>query len=546
MIGQRPLVVDDYLRILRQRFWLALIPALVVGVATYLVSLKIPDRFTSQTLILIEQQKVPDSYVKSIVTGELNERLASMQEQILSRTRLQPEVQRFDLYSDTSLPMDEKVDALRKAIIVTPVRPMAETGANELPGFEIAVTLSTARVAQQVCTDITSMFIEESLKERESEAENTTDFLNRELGDAKQNLDQEGQKLAAFKEKYIGEMPEDEQTNMNLLNTLNTQLEAVNQALSRDQQSRSFDQALLDEAITQAKKASEHPDEALAANPETLDQQLERAETDLTELRSQFTDSYPDVIAKKAEIEQLKQKINAGKTPDAKADSAAVAAPKPPSDTGKSNTAPAGTDTKIADATKDPAGATPASAVPETPQIRQLRTQLFVVNEDMRDKMKRQDQLRSDISKYEARLHLSPVVEQELEQLTRDEATAKSIYNDRLEKRDNATMATNLERRQQGETFNILDPASLPEKPSFPNRPLFAGIGSAFGLALGVGLILLFEYRDKAIVGEGDIEFFLKLPTLAAVPYIQDGPGGKLSGLIGKMKRNKQTVEASA
>jgi polysaccharide chain length determinant protein (PEP-CTERM system associated) len=545
MLGQRPMAIEDYLRILRRRFWLALIPAAIVSVATYLVSLKIPNRFTSQTLILIEQQKVPDSYVKSIVTGELNERLASMQEQILSRTRLQPEVQRFDLYGDTSLPMDDKVDTLRKAITVTPVRPMAETGANELPGFEIAVTLSTARVAQQVCADITSMFIEESLKERESEAQNTTDFLNRELDDAKQNLDQQGQKLAAFKEKYIGEMPEDEQTNMNLLNTLNTQLEAVNQALSRDQQSRSFDQALLDEAIAQAKKASEHPDEAVTTNPETLDQQLERAETDLTELRSQFTDSYPDVIAKKAEIEQLKQKINAGKIPDAKADSAAVAAPKTSSDSGKSNTAADATETKAADATKDPASATPASTVPETPQIRQLRTQLFVVNEDMRDKTKRQDQLRSDISKFEARLHLSPVVEQELEQLTRDQATAKDIYNDRLQKRDNARMATNLERRQQGETFNILDPASLPEKPSFPNRPLFAGGGFAGGLALGVGLILLFEYRDKSIVGEPDVEFFLKLPTLAAVPYIEPETKGKLAGILRRPKP-KQTAEASA
>lgn len=551
MLGQRPLVVDDYLRILRRRFWVALIPAAVVSIATYLVFLKIPDRFTSQTLILIEQQKVPDTYVKTIVTGELNERLASMQEQILSRTRLQPEVQRFDLYSDTSMPMDDKVDTLRKAISVTPVRPMAETGSNSLPGFGIAVTLSNARVAQQVCTDITSMFIEESLKERESEAESTTAFLDKELDDAKQNLDQIGQRLAVFKEKYIGEMPGDEQQNLALLNTLDTQLDSVNQLLSRDQQTRTFTQGSLDEQIALAKKATQHPDELTVTNPESLQQQLERAQTDLTELKSQYTDSYPDVIAKKAEIEELRRKIDSGKAAATNADSANAEKPKASGTDTKGSAAAAAAvgapteagETKAADATKDSADA--SSSAPETVQIRQLRTQLFLINSEIRDKSKLQDRLRSDISKYEARLHLSPVVEQQLEQLTRDESTAKEIYNDRLQKRDNARMATNLERRQQGETFNILDPASLPEKPSFPNRPLFAGVGFAFGLAVGIGLILLLEYRDKSIVGEQDIEFFLKLPTLAAVPYIEPDEGSKVFAFVNRFRR-KQSAQAHA
>ena len=535
MLGQRPMVVDDYLRIVRRKFWVALIPAAVVSIATYVVFLKIPDRYTSQTLILIEQQKVPDTYVKTIVTGELNERLASMQEQILSRTRLQPEVQRFDLYNDTSLPMDDKVDQLRKAIIVTPVRPMAETGSNSLPGFGIAVTLSSPRVSQQVCTDITSMFIEESLKQREDEAQSTTAFLDKELDDAKQSLDQIGQRLAVFKEKYIGEMPDDEQQNVALLNTLNTQLDSVNQMLSRDQQTKSFTQGMLDDQIALAKKAKEQPGEVAASNPENLQQQLERAQTDLTELQSQYTDSYPDVIAKKAEIEELKHKIDGGTAAGTKADAASTEKPKtatgdgssggatsaassttaataanagaPPASAGTSNPA---AEMKIAEGAKD--GVDASQTVPDTPQIRQLRTQLFLVNQEIRDKTKLQDRLRSDIGKYEARLHLSPVVEEQLEQLTRDESTAKEIYNDRLQKRDNARMATNLELRQQGETFNILDPASLPEKPSFPNRPLFSGVGFAFGLALGVGLILVLEYRDKSLVGEQDVEFFLKLP----------------------------------
>lgn len=542
MLGQRPMSVDDYSRIIRRRYWLALIPAVIVGIATYLVSMRIPDRFTSQTLILIEQQKVPDSYVKTIVTGDLNERLASMQEQILSRTRLMPEVQRFDLFSNTDLPMDDKVDELRKVIEVSPVRPMAET-ASQLPGFEIRVTLSSARVAQQVCADITSMFIEQSLKDRESETDSTVQFLDKELDEAKQNLDQQGQKLAEFKGKYMGEMPGDEQQNMSLLNTLSTQLDSVNQVLSRDQQNRNFIQGQLDEQIALAKKSEEHPGDLPLTNAESLQQQFDRAQTDLTELRSQFTDSYPDVIAKKAEIEELRKKIDSGKESTTKKPESQSDASKASGDATKAGAAVNAEAKPPADGAKPAAES--ASAIPETPQIKQLRTQIFVIDQEIHEKAKVQDRLRSDIGKYEARLHLSPMVEQQFEQLTRDQATANGVYNDRLLKRDNARMASNLERRQQGETFNILDPASLPEKPSFPNRRLFAGGGFVGGLALGVGLILGLEYRDKSLVGEHDVEYFLKLPTLATVPYIQDSSISRVTGIVSRFRR-KQTAELGA
>lgn len=541
MLGQRPMKIEDYFRIIKKRFWLALIPGAVLCAATYLVSLKIPDRFTSQTLILIEQQKVPDTYVKTIVTGDLNERLASMQEQILSRTRLMPEVQRFDLFSNTGLPMDDRVDELRKVIVVTPVRPMEET-ASQLPGFGIAVTLNTARVAQQVCADITSMFIEQSLKDRESETDSTVQFLDKELDEAKQSLDQQGQKLAEFKQRNLGGMPADEQTNMNLLNTLSTQLDSVNQVLSRDQQNRNFLQGQLDEQVALAKKANEHPEDMPLTDAEALQKQLERAQNDLTLLRSQFTDSYPDVVAKKAEIEQLRQKVESSKAPPTKAAvvQGEASNSKDAVDTAKAGSAGA-TETKPSSTTKD-ANATPA---PEGPQVKQLRTQIFVIDQEIHEKAKVQDRLRSDIGKYEARLHLSPMVEQQYEQLTRDQVTAKDIYDDRLRKRDNARMASNLERRQQGETFNILDPASLPEKPSFPNRPLFAGGGFVGGLALGIGLILLLEYRDRSIVAEHDVEYFLKLPTLATVPYIQDSSISRVTGIVSRFRR-KQTAELGA
>jgi polysaccharide chain length determinant protein (PEP-CTERM system associated) len=517
MLGHRQLKTEDYLKIIRRRWLLLVIPTIVVGIATYFVANRIPDRYTSQTLVLVQEQTVPDSIVKASANGELNQRLASMQEQILSRNSLEPLVRRYDLLSDSALPMEDKVDELRKNIVVTPVMPMAETRANSLPGFFITVTQSNARIAQQVCSDITSMFIEKDLENRQSQATDTTKFLANTLADAKQKLDETDSKLAALKQKFMGEMPDEEQTNLSLLASVNTPLEGVNQTISRDQQEKTIDEALINQQIESAKQNQQG-----VLNPETLDQQLQQAQAALAQLQSKYTDSYPDVIAKKAEIEEIKRQIVAGSADapvgksDAKpkekaADSAAadktVAASKPGQDK-----------------TTDP---TTSKAAASSPQLTQLRTSVLLLDQQIRDKTKQQAELQKQIAGYEARLRISPLVEEQYKQLTRDYQTALDFYNSLLKQNDQATMARDLQNRQQGEMFKVLDPASLPEKPSYPNRPEIVGGGFGGGLALGLAMVLLLELRDKSIRSEDDVEFFLKVPTLAIVPIVESMKDGK-------------------
>jgi uncharacterized protein involved in exopolysaccharide biosynthesis len=148
-----------------------------------------------------------------------------------------------------------------------------------------------------------------------------------------------------------------------------------------------------------------------------------------------------------------------------------------------------------------------------------------LTEQEIREKSKLQADLQVRIRNYEARVQLSPVIEEQFKQLTRDHQTAVDFYNDLLKNRNSAAMATDLERRLQGETFNILDPASLPDKPSYPNRPLYLAGGFGGGLAFGIALTLLFEIRDKSLRSEQDVEFFLKLPTLALVPVLEPGRG---------------------
>jgi len=491
MLGHRELNVDDYLAILRRRWWVILVPALLGPAIAFSISLKLPERFTSETLVLVEQQRVPDSYVQSVTTEDLNQRLSTMQEQILSRTRLQPIIERFALYPQAKgqQSMEDPVNRMRKDVSVTPVKPVVSTRAGDLPGFYIRFVAGNARLAQQVCAEITSMFIEENLRQREQNAQGTTDFLQTQLEEAKRKLDERDAKLAQFKRKYMGSLPDETQTNLGLLGALNTQLEATTQTLNRAQQDKVYTESLLAQQVAswRAMKSADMP------QPETLEQQLAAMENQLLALEARYTSDHPDVIKWKAAIEQLKKRIR---------DAGAAAKEKP-------------------------AEKVQAASVAEPPQIQQLRSQLHAYEQAIQANTREQERLKEQIKLYQSRIQLSPVVEQEYKEITRDYQTALDFYNDLLKKKNQSSMATDLERRQQGEQFRVMDPANLPEKPSFPNRPMFALAGFGGGLALGLGLALLLEMRDKSLRTERDVEFYLGQPTLVMVPSIAGAENGK-------------------
>jgi uncharacterized protein involved in exopolysaccharide biosynthesis len=202
-------------------------------------------------------------------------------------------------------------------------------------------------------------------------------------------------------------------------------------------------------------------------------------------LLSKYTETHPDVVRLKNDIEKLKEKISA-------------------------------------QATSHPAGPVKEAKVgPEPAQIQQLRAQLAGIEQAIRDKQRSQAKIQAEIEKYQGRIQLSPTVEAQYKALTRDHDAALNFYNDLLSKRNQSEMATDLERKQQGEQFRVLDPPNLPEKPTFPDRRKFAGGGLAAGLALGVAMVFALEFLNKCIRNEKDVLFYLQLPTLATVPDLE-------------------------
>jgi polysaccharide chain length determinant protein (PEP-CTERM system associated) len=492
MLGDRELSFEQYLAILKRRAWWLVVPTVIVPIVAYLGSLLIPNRYTSQTLVLVEEQKVPDVFVKPVVTEELNQRLATMQEQILSRTRLQPLIERFRIFPSEAgnVPMDELVDRMRKLVSVTAVH--ADFGDTSgprkgLPGFYISFTASDPHLAQQVCAEITSMFMEENLKAREQSAEGTTQFLSTQLDEAKRKMDEQDGKLAEFKQRYIGQLPDQEQANLSVLSALNGQLDAANQAVARAQQDKTFAESMLAQQLA-AWKASRSGTQ----DSDNLQKKLDDLQSQLTTLEARYTSDYPDVIKTKNEIAELQKEMDS--------------APPVPSKSDQAND---------------------KSTQSEPQDIRQLRSQIHQLEDLRLEKTKAQEDLQKQIRAYQSRVQMSPVVEQEYKALTRDYQTALNFYNDLLSKKTQSAMATDLERKQEGEQFRVMDPPNLPGKPTSPDRPMVALGGLGGGLALGLGMVFLMEMRDKTLRSDEDVLFYLRLPVLTHIPTVLPEGNGK-------------------
>ncbi len=364
--------------------------------------------------------------------------------------------------------------------------------------------MGEAQLAQKMCLEITSMFMEQNLRLRQQQAEDTTQFLAKELEEAKKKLDDQDAKLASFQRRHIGELPEDDKTNLSLLAGTTPQLEAATQGLNQAQQEKAFTDSLLSQqlATLQSPKGSQ--------SPQNTNQQLQDLQSQLETLRGHYTENHPDVVKVKSDIRQL-QESSQDATPQGHVE----------------------TNERKALATRR-----------EPPEIQELRARLHQIDLTIAHRAQEQQEMQRSIRVLQGRIQSSPMVQQEFKALTRDYQTALSFYNELLKKRNESQMATELERRQQGEQFRVLDPPSLPERPSFPKRSLFSIGGLSAGLAMGLGMAWLGESRDKSMRTIQDVELYLGIPTLALIPSIEgprtekNGPGKQIAAkAIGLMTR---------
>lgn len=488
MLGHRSLTLEDYLTILKRRWVIIGIPAIVLPILGLAISFWVTPVYTSQTLVLIEQQKVPDEYVKPVIAEDLDSRLASMREQILSRSRLEPLIKQYNL-GNPDHDMDSRVAETQKAIEIKPIHSEI-SGAGGLPGFFISFEAGDAHTAQEVCRRITSLFLTENAQARQASAEGTTEFLKEQVDDAKNNLDAQDAKLAAFQRENIGALPDDQDANMNMLTTLNTQLDSANRELTQLEQDRGYREALLaqqghDIPLTSGPGKGTPGRGAAQATPEQA-KELMDLQQQLADLNNRYTPDYPDVVATKRKIQDLQKEI---------AQNSAV-----------------------------PGGA-PGSAIRvESPGVQQLKAQISALDDGIQQKRREQGQIQRQIGMYQSRVQASPLVAAKYKELTRDYQTAQQFYDSLLAKMKQSAMAASLEQEQQGEQFRIMDEANLPDKPTSPKRPVYIFGGLAAGIGIGILIAAYLEYRDKSLRSERDVWAFTKLPTLGIIALSANAP----------------------
>ena len=333
--------------------------------------------------------------------------------------------------------------------------------------------------------------VDENLRSRADIAKGTTDFLGRQVEDAKRAIDDQDAKLAAFKKQYLGQLPGDVDTNMKMLASRNTQLDATTQTLNRAQQDRSYAESVLAQQLAAWKAAQS------ATNPQTLETQLSTLQSQLIQLQSRYTDDHPDVIKTKADIAKVQARLNEVNK--------------------QMNSAPA------SDASSPTAG-------DDSPEIRQLRLQIHQYHSLIEQSTADQKKLQAQINVYEARTSMSPAIEEQYRELTRDYDNAQTVYRDLLAKQSSAAQSYNMESEQEGEQMIILTPAQLPDSPSFPVRWMAAAGGFGGGIGIGVLIALWLEFSDRSIRTEKDIAAAMDLPMLISVPWLGSEEEGAPNG----------------
>jgi succinoglycan biosynthesis transport protein ExoP len=474
-----------------------LLPTFVCWFVVWTISWLWPNRYESEALILVEQQNVPEHYVVPNVTLDLQDRVRSITQRILSRTRLQATIDRFHLYPQghglsSLLQARDPVEQMRKDIQIELVQSDGKTLSHSgaLAAFKIRYFAGSAEAAQQVNSELTSLFIDENLRSQQQLSESTTAFLNSQLDDARAKLEEQEAKVREFKAKHLGDLPSQLQSNVQILSGLQGQLQANQHALDGANQQRLYLESLLQQYRSVfAETSSADP----AVGPEdVLEKELMDDRGALAAARSKYTDDHPDIVA-------LKDRI-------AKTEALKVQTEKEIASRQKV-TADGGQESVIG------SGSTSGSMM-------QVQSQLKSNQLEIQNYERRRKDLEAQISSYQSRLNLTPATEQELAEISRGYEESRDNYNSLLQKQNQSQLATSLEQRQQGERFSVIDPPSAPLKPFSPNHLLVSLSGLAFGIALGVGLVAVAELSDVRVRGKIDLEGLVPARVLVGIPRL--------------------------
>ena len=487
--GDLSQTLDRMFGLLIRRRWLVIGTACAIALTTIGVSFQIPNEYTSDATILVDAQKVSERYVVPTTNSDAGQALEAMEHEVLSRPRLVAIIDELGLYPEQKkrLAPEQLIELMRENFSI---EPFAKPGQGVANTFQISFTASSPQLAQQVTSRLTTLFIEQNLKTRSEQATTTTTFLREQLELTKSKLTSQEERLRDFKMQYLGELPEQQQGNVGILTGLETQLDNVMSNRNQAQQQRLYLESLLNEHRRRGQRtpiAGVSSGGQIVTPLEAALNDLGRLQVERRTLLTSYTSQHPDVLKKDQEI-KLQQTV----VEDLKA---AKPAPQLSQD-------------RPIESARD---------AEEDLSVVQLTSQLQTNKLEIDNLAKREQKLRTEIDQYRSRLNLTPVREQQLTSQQRDYDLLRQHYGDLLRKEQESQLATNLEKRREGQQFRLADPPNLPTRPSKPKR-LKISLAALFGgLVAGCAFAFLAEVRSSYFHTEGDATS-LALPIVIGVP----------------------------
>ena len=513
---EKPFDIQDYIRIALRRKWYIIIPLVVSVLASVAVYKQLPKIYRASTLVLVQSQRIPESYVRATVTDSIAERLNTITQEILSRTRLEKVIQDLNLYADLrgKATMEGLVEAMRRAI---DIKVHSSTQYEQMQNsFTISFEGTDPRTVMVVTNTLAGLFIEENLRFRESQAEGTSEFLSKELQTIDSQLKKKEQDVRDFKERHMGRLPQQLEANLRILERLQQQYQTTSENIRavedkavmvrglieqiRDRERSRLDR---DSRRTSTLDGDERVGERGAEDP--LITQYNILKRDLASAQTRYTESHPDVTDLKRKIAMLEPRAR-----ELQAKQKALEEARE----------------KELNAPEERAPGKDAFMVVSDPTLNRLLTQYQdQYNEAMlyaKRLREEEKNIKDQIAVYQRRIEETPMREQELTLLTRDYELLKNNYQSLLDKKIQAQMAQNLEKKQQGGQFKVLDPARIPGKPVRPSRDRILLMGAIIGLAIGFGLTWFRETLDQSFHSVSDVEGYLNLPVLATIPNLRE------------------------
>ena len=484
-------MISKLLRVAIKRRWWLLVPTVVVALGACAASMVLPNRYESVATILVAHQQVPERYVTPNSTSDIREQLLLMTDAILSRTQLLRIINEFGLYpkDQKRLAPEDLVELIRSDITIQPTEKGAEP--KDLNSFTISFTGTDPHMAQEVTSKLTALFTQEYLKSREEQSTGTTNFLDEQLQAAAADLKQQESRLRDFKMHYLGELPEQQQGNLAILAGLHAQLQDTMAAINRARQQKVYLESLLSQYQNLAAAGVAAPGAVVVSPADTIKAELTRLKNERADLLARYTDKYPDVVKIDEQIKEAEGMLAASAK---------------------------GLEPTKGETSKE--SAQTANPPERDATYAQLKSQLEANRLEIQDAITEQKQLESRIAECQSRLNMTPVREEQLADILRDYDLSKKNYDDLLGKKTQSELATSLERRQQGQQFRVIDPASLPMKPSGADHVKISLGGLGAGLALGVALVFLLETKDHSLLDEEELRRVFAFPLMVGVPML--------------------------